>query len=58
MTPEQDGSKFGSISFVHWIRIFPENTRRRFDAVLMMDHLLRRWPSVNPILDGRHLFAG
>ena len=36
----------------------PANTRRLSNAVLMLAHRLRRWPSINTALNKRLVFAG
>ena len=37
--------------------VVPANTRRWPNAGSMMGHRLRRWPSTNPALDQRLVFA-
>ena len=46
--------RYGAGTALAQIRV---NRFRRSNAGLMPEHLLRNWPSVNPISDGRHLFA-
>ena len=38
--------------------MFPENTRRLSNAVLMLVHRLRRWPNINTASDKRLVCAG